>query len=96
MAAMLHSAPKSPPRSPRSPLWLIVGMALLTMSSVAAAIGLLIQHAADAQAAIMSPSTTIAADVRQAFTVGLVWMWAGIISALAGIAALTRAFTRAA
>ncbi len=77
---MLQPAPgrRSPSNSPH-PGWLIVG-------TVAAAVGLLLQHAAAAQANAFNPATqTAIGSTNWALVAGTIWTWAGTITTAAGV-----------
>lgn len=90
---MLQPAPgrRFPSNSPH-PEWLIFGTLLVTAGAVAAAVGLLLQHAAATQVDTFHPATAAAiSSANHALLVGAIWMWSGAITTAAGVVALALA-----
>lgn len=93
---MLQPAPGRhfPSNSPH-PGWLIFGMLILTLGAVAAAVGLLLQHAAATQADTFHPTTAAAiSSTNHALLVGTTWMWGGTITTAAGLITLAFALRK--
>lgn len=93
---MLQPAPggRFPSNSPH-PGWLIAGLIILTAGAVAAAIGLLLQHAAAEQADAFRPTTAeVAHSIDHASWIGSVWACGGTIATLIGITLVALALRR--
>ena len=93
---MLQPAPgrRSPNNSPH-PRWLIVGMLILTVGTVAAAIGLLLQNAATTQADAFHPATpTTISNTNRTVVVGTIWVCMGTITTAAGVIILVLALRK--
>lgn len=93
---MLQAAPaRRSPGNNASPRWVIIGMLLLTAGAVAAAIGLLLQHAAATQAdRYRSAAPAVITSTHHALLVGSIWMWSGTITTSAGVTILIIALQR--
>lgn len=93
---MLQPAPgpRFPSNSPH-PGWLIIGMLILTIGAVAAAVGLLLQHAAATQADAFHPATSSAiSSTNRALLIGTIWLWTGTITTTAGVVAIVLALRK--
>lgn len=84
---MLQAAPgrRFPSNSPHPGL-LIVGMLILTVGAVAAAVGLLLKHAVTSHTGTFHLATASAiSNTSHTLLVGTIWMWSGTITATAGV-----------
>lgn len=67
----------------------MVGMLILTIGAVAAAVGLLLQHAAATQAdAFHSATSSAISSPNHALLIGTIWLWTGTITTTAGVVIL--------